>query len=98
MDGLETVAEHASGDLAGLTTYRLYMQTAHPADRVVAAVGDDEFTVLDAGNVILPNPFGSNNPEGDFSSVDFFSPMWPTTVGSQSAWTALLPPLRGKKA
>ena len=26
---LETVAVHTAGDLAGLTTYRLYMQTAH---------------------------------------------------------------------
>ena len=40
---LEVVSEHADGDLAGLTTYRLYMQTAHESDRVVAAVGDNEY-------------------------------------------------------
>ena len=27
--------------LSGLTTFRLYMQTAHETDRVIAAVGDD---------------------------------------------------------
>ena len=67
---LETVAEHASGDLAGLTTYRLYMQTAHPTDRVVAAVGDDEFPLsLMPETSFYQNAFGNNNPEG-------ISPAW----------------------
>ena len=67
---LETVAEHASGGLAGLTTYRLYMQTAHPTDRVVAAVGDDEFPLsLMPETSFYQNPLGNNNPDG-------ISPAW----------------------
>ena len=67
---LETVAEHTSGDLAGLTTYRLYMQTAHESDRVIAAVGDDEFPLsLMPETAFYQNAFGNNNPEG-------ISPAW----------------------
>ena len=66
---LETVAEHTSGDLAGLTTYRLYMETAH-TDRVVAAVGDNEFPLsLMPETTFYQNAFGNNNPEG-------ISPAW----------------------
>ena len=36
---LEVVSEHADGDFAGLTTYRLYMQTAHETDRVLRRWG-----------------------------------------------------------
>jgi hypothetical protein len=67
---LETVAEHTTGDLAGLTTYRLYMQTAHDSDRVIAAVGDDEFPLsLMPETSFYQNPFGNSNPEG-------ISPAW----------------------
>jgi uncharacterized protein (TIGR02145 family) len=62
---LETVAEHTAGDLAGLTTYRLYMQTAHPTDRVIAAVGDDEFPLsLMPETSFYQNPYASIIPEG----------------------------------
>ena len=67
---LEVVSEHADGDLSGLTTFRLYMQTAHETDRVVAAVGDDEYPLsLMPENAFYQNPFGNNNPEG-------ISPAW----------------------
>ena len=67
---LEVVSEHADGDLAGLTTYRLYMQTAHESDRVVAAVGDNEYPLsLMPETSFYQNPFGNNNPEG-------ISPAW----------------------
>ena len=67
---LEVVSEHVDGDLAGLTTYRLYMQTAHESDRVVAAVGDNEYPLsLMPETSFYQNPFGNNNPEG-------ISPAW----------------------
>ncbi|MDC3397360.1 hypothetical protein OAW57_01600 [Flavobacteriales bacterium] len=67
---LEVVSEHADGDLSGLTTFRLYMQTAHETDRVIAAVGDDEYPLsLMPENAFYQNPFGNNNPEG-------ISPAW----------------------
>ena len=67
---LETVAEHTAEDLAGLTTYRLYMQTAHPTDRIIAVVGDDEFPLsLMPETSFYQNPFGGSNPEG-------ISPAW----------------------
>ena len=67
---LEVMSEHADGDLSGLTTFRLYMQTAHETDRVIAAVGDDEYPLsLMPENAFYQNPFGNNNPEG-------ISPAW----------------------
>ena len=67
---LEVVSEHADGDLAGLTTYRLHMQTAHETDRVVAAVGDNEYPLsLMPETSFYQNPFGGSNPEG-------VSPAW----------------------
>ena len=71
---LETVAEHTTGELAGSTTYRLYMQTAHPTDRVIAAVGDNEFPLsLMPETAFYQNPFGNTNPEGISPAwIDFF--------------------------
>ncbi|MGB2383053.1 MAG: hypothetical protein ACPH78_04915 [Flavobacteriales bacterium] len=67
---LETVAEHTTGNLAGLTTYRLHMQTAHPTDRVIAAVGDNEFPLsLMPETAFYQNPSGNNTPNG-------ISPAW----------------------
>ena len=67
---LEVVSEHADGDLSGLTTFRLYMQTAHETDRVIAAVGDDQYPLsLMPENAFYQNPFGNNTPEG-------ISPAW----------------------
>jgi len=67
---LEVVSEHADGALSGLTTFRLYMQTANETDRVIAAVGDDEYPLsLMPENAFYQNPFGNNNPEG-------ISPAW----------------------
>ena len=37
---VETFAEHTSGDLAGLTTYRVYFQSTDPADFVTAVYGN----------------------------------------------------------
>ena len=67
---LEVVSEHADGDLSGLTTFRLYMHTAHETDRVTAAVGDDQYPLsLMPENAFYQNPFGNNTPEG-------ISPAW----------------------
>ena len=46
------------------------MHTAHETDRVIAAVGDDEYPLsLMPENAFYQNPFGNNNPEG-------ISPAW----------------------
>ena len=85
---LETVAEHTTGELAGSTTYRLYMQTAHPTDRVIAAVGDNEFPLsLMPETAFYQNPFGNTNPEGISRLGLTFFRTSPTTVGSPLGWT-----------
>ena len=90
---LETVEEHTSGELAGFTTYRLYMETALESDRVIAAVGDNEFPL----SLMPETPFtktlsAATTQKESHQRGLTFSPMWPTTVGSRSAWTALLLP------
>ena len=42
---VETVLEHTSGELAGLTTYRVYLTTVSSTDGVSAIVGDNEFAL-----------------------------------------------------
>jgi hypothetical protein len=46
-DGYEVVVEpvmlHTSGELAGLTTYRLYLETDHPDDMVTSFTGNGEW-------------------------------------------------------
>ena len=37
---IDTVATHAAGDLAGMTTYRIYVQSATPQDFVTAVYGN----------------------------------------------------------
>ena len=40
---VEVVAEHTEGELAGMTTYRVYLTTAMATDELTAIVGDNEF-------------------------------------------------------
>ena len=40
---VETVMSHTEGELAGMTTYRVYLTTESATDGVSAIVGDDEF-------------------------------------------------------
>ena len=40
---LEAVAEHADGDLAGMTTYHVYLNTPNAEDVLTAVIGDEEF-------------------------------------------------------
>ena len=40
---VETVTEHTEGELAGMTTYRVYLTTAMATDELTAIVGDNEF-------------------------------------------------------
>ena len=42
---VETVLEHTTGALAGLTTYRVYLTTVSSTDGVSAIVGDNEFAL-----------------------------------------------------
>ena len=36
----EVVATHTDGDLAGMTTYRVYVQTLHPTDFLTSVSGN----------------------------------------------------------
>ena len=72
---LETVAEHTSGDLAGLTTYRLYMQTAHPTDRVMPPWGTTNSPLsLMPETSFYQNPFGNNNRKAFLQHGSAFYP------------------------
>ena len=42
---VEVVQEHTDGELAGLTTYRIYLSTNAATDGVSAIVGDNEFAL-----------------------------------------------------
>ena len=57
---LEKIAEHASGDLAGQSTYRLYIETPSSEDVVMSIAGDDEFALeLTTTTTFYQSPFGS---------------------------------------
>ena len=43
---IEVHASHGEGDLAGLTTYRMYLSTPHDNDIISAMYGDDELPLL----------------------------------------------------
>ena len=43
---IEVHASHSEGDLAGLTTYRMYLSTPHDNDIISAMYGDDELPLL----------------------------------------------------
>ena len=40
---VETILEHSSGDLAGMTTYRLYLTVPSENDEIISFTGNDEF-------------------------------------------------------
>ena len=89
-----------TGDLEGLTTYRLYMNTAHPTDSH-RRVGDDEFPLsLMPETAFYQNPLGNNNPEGisplDFNFPDLAYDSW-ITIGLDGP-SSSLPGKRGDHA
>ncbi|MBL6619183.1 MAG: hypothetical protein ISP54_02385, partial [Flavobacteriales bacterium] len=61
---LRTVAEHSSGDLAGMTTYRVYLHTEDPADFVTAVYGNiDEPLNISTTTTFYQNLLGGVTPQ-----------------------------------
>ena len=58
-DGYEVIVEpyavHTSGELTGMTTYRLYLETGHPDDLVTSFTGNGEWGLeLNTTGCVLP--------------------------------------------
>ena len=57
---IETVAAHTTGELAGLTTYRVYVTLSNPDDFVSAVLGDADFPIaVTTTTSFYQNPFGA---------------------------------------
>ncbi|MFZ8836748.1 MAG: hypothetical protein ACO2XQ_06850 [Flavobacteriales bacterium] len=62
---VEPIAEHTEGDLAGMTTYRVYLTTPNANDVLTAIVGDQEFALdLTSSTSFYQHPGGGVTPEG----------------------------------
>ena len=56
---LELVASHSEGELAGMRTYRVYLDVAHADDQVTSFTGNDEFALeLNTTTTFYQNAFG----------------------------------------
>ena len=81
---IEVHASHSEGDLAGLTTYRMYLSTPHDNDIISAMYGDDELPLLIGTSTsfhqdpIASEVLGFRHQSGVFAC---FIPTWPSTVG-----------------
>ena len=58
---VETVAVHTEGDLAGLTTYRVYVTVPNSTDQVTSCTGNDEYPSLST-TTSFNNVFGGVTP------------------------------------
>ena len=62
---IETVMEHTEGELAGLTTYQVFLSTPNASDVLTALVGDQEFALnLSSTTSFYQHPGGGVTPEG----------------------------------
>ena len=62
---IETVMEHTEGELAGLTTYQVFLSTPNASDVLTAIVGDQEFALnLSSTTSFYQHPGGGVTPEG----------------------------------
>ena len=60
---LELVASHEEGDLAGMRTYRIYLDVASSDDQVTSFTGNDEFALsLNTTTSFYQNPLGGSTP------------------------------------
>ena len=60
---LELVASHEEGDLAGMRTYRIYLDVASSDDQVTSFTGNDEFALsLNTTTSFYQNPLGGATP------------------------------------
>jgi predicted nucleic acid-binding Zn ribbon protein len=61
----EMVEEHLEGELAGLFTYRVYLNLNDASDRVTSFTGDDNFALeLSTSTSFYQHPLGSATPNG----------------------------------
>ena len=66
---VETVEVHTDGELAGLTTYRVYLTVPNSGDQVTSFTGNDEFPIsLSTTTTFYQNVFGGVTPM-DISSA-----------------------------
>ncbi|HBP45213.1 MAG TPA: hypothetical protein DD635_04880, partial [Flavobacteriales bacterium] len=71
---VEPYAVHTSGELAGLTTYRLYLETPNTTDVVTSFTGNSEYALeLSTTTSFYQHPAGSWSPESlsEFA-IEFF--------------------------
>ncbi|MGY8942266.1 MAG: hypothetical protein ACKVJH_09570, partial [Flavobacteriales bacterium] len=62
---IDPIMEHTSGELAGLTTYRVYLTTPNAADIVTAFIGDEDFALnLSSSTDFYQHSAGGVTPEG----------------------------------
>ena len=62
---VDPIMEHTSGELAGMTTYRVYLTTPNAADVVTAFIGDQEFALdLTSSTSFYQHPAGGVTPAG----------------------------------
>ena len=80
---IEVHASHSEGDLAGLTTYRMYLSTPHDNDIISAMYGDDELPLLIGTSTSFHQDPVASEVLGSQMNPAFlrFIPTWPSTVG-----------------
>ena len=62
---IETVMEHTEGELAGMTTYQVFLSTPNASDVLTALVGDQEFALnLSSTTSFYQHSGGGVTPEG----------------------------------
>ena len=62
---VDPIMEHTSGELAGMTTYRVYLTTPNAEDVVTAFIGDQEFALdLTSSTSFYQHPAGGVTPAG----------------------------------
>ena len=62
---VDPIMEHTSGELAGLTTYRVYLTTPNAGDVITAFIGDQEFALdLTSSTSFYQHPAGGVTPAG----------------------------------
>ena len=72
---VQPVAEHMDGDLAGMTTYQVYLTTPQATDVLTAVVGDQEFTLnLTSSTSFYQHPGGGVTPENLSAAMIAVSP------------------------
>jgi hypothetical protein len=62
---IETVMEHTEGEMAGMTTYQVFLSTPNASDVLTAIVGDQDFALnLSSTTSFYQHPGGGVTPEG----------------------------------